>query len=278
MNIKNRSRFSRIVFVLTSLLVSFLIISVVLNVIADEKLIKNSEDKLGYQTTPLIPGSKWHVHDGLRPQPVVVTPSVASTQEVVGTAPSDAIVLFDGKDLSQFTNKDWIIKDGYMEATKGYQISTDTFGDVQVHLEWSTPGKLKGDGQHRGNSGLFLMGKYEIQILDNYENQTYPDGQACAVYGQTPPLVNAAREPGKWQTYDIIFTAPRFDKSKKLVSPAYVTVIHNGVLVQNHTAFLGPTKHKVNTTYEFHEPKGPIKLQYHGSPVRFRNIWIRNLN
>jgi len=239
---------------------------------------------LGYQDTPIIPGTKWHVHDGERPQPQVVTPGEPSTQEKVGTAPSDAVVLFDGKELSKWKmDKDgaeavWKVQDGYVEVVprSGYMTTKDSFGpDVQLHVEFATPPPV-GDGQGRGNSGVFLFGRYEIQVLDSYNNPTYPDGQATAIYGYRPPLVNASLPPGKWQTYDIIFEGPRF-KDGKLEKPAIATVLHNGVVTQNHTVLIGETPHKKVGTYTPHPEKGPIKLQDHGNPMRFRNIWIREI-
>jgi hypothetical protein len=239
---------------------------------------------LGYQDTPIIPGTKWHVHDGERPQPKVVTPGEFSTKEKVGTAPSDAVVLFDGKDLSQWKHgngKDagWKVENGYMEvAPKTGDIFTKgEFGpDVQLHLEFATP-PPQGDGQGRGNSGVFFFGRYEIQILDSYNNPTYPDGQATAVYSQTPPLVNASRPPGEWQVYDIIFNGPRFNEDGTVAKPAVVTVFHNGVVTQNHTIVTGDTPHRSVGKYKKHAEKGPIKLQDHSNPMRFRNIWIREL-
>jgi hypothetical protein len=190
-------------------------------------------------------------------------------------------VLFDGTDLSKWKgNKGqdcpWKIEDGAMVIVpKMGEISTkDEFGDCQLHIEFASPTVVKGAGQGRGNSGVFLMGRYEFQVLDCYDNPTYPDGQAASVYGNFPPLVNASLPPGHWQTYDIIFTAPRFE-GENVVSPAYVTAFHNGVLVQNHTPFLGPSGHKNRPKYKAHGLTGPIKLQDHGNPVRFRNIWIR---
>ncbi len=241
----------------------------------------------GYKDTPLLPGGKWHVHDYDRPQPPVVTPGTCSTQETPGRPPSDAIVLFDGKDLSKWRNAKggparWIVKDGYMQVPsrgqpgRGAIRTKAEFGDCQLHIEWAAPAPPRGRSQSRGNSGVFLMGRYEIQVLDSYHNVTYPDGQAAAVYGQYPPLVNACRKPGQWQTYDILFTAPRF-QGKKLVRPAYVTVLHNGVLVQNHVKILGATVHKRLPRYRPHGPKGPLMLQDHHCPVRYRNIWIREL-
>ncbi|RMF93564.1 MAG: DUF1080 domain-containing protein [Planctomycetota bacterium] len=205
-------------------------------------------------------------------EPPVVTPGENNAP------PSDAIVLFDGKDLSAWEGGDkWVIQDGYAIA-KGTGITTkQKFGDCQLHLEFATPAKVEGAGQGRGNSGVYLMGRYEVQILDSYENPTYYDGQCGAVYKQHPPLVNASRKPGEWQTYDIIFTAPRFDENGKLVEPAYVTVLHNGVLVQNHFELEGGTFWHKPPEYEAHGEKEPLHLQFHGNPVRFRNIWIREL-
>ena len=242
---------------------------------------QGKQRKIGYDNTPIIPGTKWHVHDGKRPQPRVVQPGVASTQDKAGTAPSDAVVLFDGKDLSAWrSNKGeahWKVEDGAFVVQRGGAIRTkEEFGDCQLHIEWMAP-PPKGHGQGRGNSGLFFFGRYEVQILDSYENKTYPDGQAGALYGQYPPMVNACRKPGEWQSYDVIFEAPRF-KDGKLAKPAYVTVFHNGVLLHHRRKLLGPTRHRRNTEYRPHKPKGPIQLQDHGNPVRFRNVWLRPLN
>jgi hypothetical protein len=233
---------------------------------------------LGYQDTAIIPGTQWHVHDGLRPQPKIITPGGKP-----GDAPSDSVVLFDGKDLSKFKKNadgkpNWTVQDGAAISVKGsgYLESTDEFGpDVQLHVEWAAPTPAEGTGQGRGNSGVFIFGRYEIQVLDSYGNQTYPDGQAAALYGQTPPLVNACRPAGEWQTYDIIFTGPRFEGTE--LRPAYATILHNGVVVQNHTTLIGETGHKKLAKYTPHLPKGPIRFQDHGNPVRFRNIWIREL-
>jgi hypothetical protein len=151
------------------------------------------------------------------------------------------------------------------------------FGDVQLHIEWATPTPPHGESQERGNSGVFLMGRYEVQVLDSYNNKTYPDGQASALYGQYPPLVNASRPPGEWQSYDIVFRRPRFDAQGKLLKPARVTVFHNGVLVQDDVELTGPTAHQRRPPYEAHPERLPIKLQDHGNPIRFRNIWLREL-
>jgi hypothetical protein len=229
---------------------------------------------------------RWLVHDVNRPAPPVVTPGTASTPDVAGTAPSDAVVLFDGKDLSEWTDKKgdptkWIVKDGYMECVKGsgYIQSKREFGSCQLHVEFATPAIVKDKGQGRGNSGVFLMATYEVQVLDSYGNFTYPDGQCAALYGRAVPLVNASRRPGQWQSYDIIFHRPIF-KGKKVVRKATFTVFHNGVLVQDDVELKGGTdwrgQHAVSG-YEKHEDRLPISLQDHGNPVRYRNIWVREL-
>jgi len=195
-------------------------------------------------------------------------------------APADAIVLFDGTDLSKEWEggEGWIISDGVATiGGKGGVTSKRAFGDCQLHIEWASPEKVQGTGQGRGNSGVYLMGKYEVQILDSFENATYFDGQAASIYKQSPPLVNASRKPGEWQTYDIIFKAPKFADDGKLLEPAYVTVLHNGVLVQNHFQLEGGTFFDRPPAYVPHAAKLPLSLQNHGNPVRFRNIWIREL-
>ncbi len=193
-------------------------------------------------------------------------------------APSDAIVLFDGKDLSKWDNGDkWIIQDGYAISAKTEINSKQSFGDCQLHLEFATPATVSGSGQGRGNSGVYMMQRYEVQILDSYDNKTYFDGQCASLYKQHPPLVNACRKPGEWQTYDIIFESPRFDADKKLTRPGYVTVLQNGILVQNHFELLGGTFYDQPPKYTAHPPKAPIHLQFHGNPVRFRNIWVREV-
>jgi hypothetical protein len=227
---------------------------------------------------------KWKIHDPNRPLPPVIDPGTASTQDIPGHPPSDAVVLFDGKDLSRWVDKDgqpakWKVESGYMEvvAKTGNISSRDSFGDCQLHVEFSEPSPGVGESQERGNSGVFLMGLYEIQVLDSYENKTYADGQASAVYGQYPPLVNASRPPAQWQTYDIIFHGPRF-KDGKLSRPARVTVLHNGVLVQDNVEPTGPTAHGERPPYKPTPEKLPLQLQDHGNPVRYRNIWIRELH
>ncbi len=232
----------------------------------------------GYDDTPFLPGDKWRVHDSKRPHPKVITPGT----DQPGKPPSDAIVLFDGTDLSKWRDAKgetpkWKVESGTLEIVKGSGIWTrDEFSDIQLHIEWASPNPPKGESQGRGNSGVYLIGQYEVQVLDSFENATYADGQAGALYGQYPPLVNASRKPGEWQAYDILFTAPRAKEGK--VEPAYVTVIHNGVVLHNHTAYLGPSTHRQLAKYgEKPATKGPIHLQDHGDPVRFRNIWIRPL-
>lgn len=206
------------------------------------------------------------------PEPKVIDPGDASR------APSDAIALFDGKDLSKWVDGDkWIVKDGVATAA-GASINTKQgFGSCQLHLEFATPAKVEGHGQGRGNSGIFFMSAYELQILDSYDNTTYFDGQCGSIYKEFPPLVNASRKPGEWQTYDVVFMAPKFDAQGKLLKPAYMTVLHNGVLVQNHAKLLGSTFWHKPPAYEAHAAKMPMQLQYHLNPVRFRNIWIREL-
>ena len=195
-----------------------------------------------------------------------------------GGPPSDAVVLFDGKDMSHWNNaENWKVADGAVTAGPGAIRSKEEFGDCQVHIEWASAKDAKGSGQGRSNSGVFLMGTYEVQVLDSYENKTYFDGQCGAIYKQHPPLVNVCRKPGEWQSYDIIWTAPRFDKDGKLVSPAYITVLQNGVLIQNHFELEGDTPYNRAPAYKPHPPKGPLGLQYHGNPVRFRNIWVREI-
>jgi hypothetical protein len=245
--------------------------------------IGQERSRVGFKDTPMLPGGKWHVHDSDRPWPAVITPGTSSTQEQPGRPPSDAVVLFDGKDLSHWHGTrqqpaGWTVDQGALIVVPGAGtlLSKDAFGDCQLHLEFAAPVPPHGRDQGRGNSGVLFFGRYEIQVLDSFENVTYADGQAAAVYGQYPPLVNASRPPGQWQSYDIIFTAPRFAKGA-LAAPAYVTMLHDGVLVHNHTPLIGAMAYRALGKYTPHGPKGPIALQDHGNPVRFRNIWVREL-
>lgn len=219
----------------------------------------------------------WAVADGWEsgiqwPEPKVVTPGDAP-----GAAPSDAVVLFDGTSMDAWDGGgQWKVRDGYAVSDGGGVNSKEGFGSCQLHLEFATPEKVEGSGQGRGNSGVYFMGKYEVQILDSYENQTYFDGQCAAIYKTKPPLVNACRKPGEWQTYDIVFEAPVFDGGK-IVKPGYLTVLQNGILVQNHTELLGSTYWDQAPVYEPHADRLPLQLQFHGNPVRFRNIWLREI-
>ena len=220
---------------------------------------------------------EWGVHDQSRPLPKVVAPG-----QNPGDAPADALVLFDGTDISQWSNgkgepAQWKVENGYMEVNKTGGIQTKkSFGSCQLHVEWATPDVAKGTDQGRGNSGVFLMGHYEVQVLDCYENKTYADGHAGAIYAQKPPMVNVCRGPGIWQSYDIIFHAPRFEDGR-VVRPATVTVLQNGVLIQDHWVIEGTTAWKQRASYKEHAAKLPLTLQDHGNPVRYRNIWIREL-
>ncbi|MBL9122174.1 MAG: DUF1080 domain-containing protein [Planctomycetaceae bacterium] len=224
---------------------------------------------------------RWLAHDMQRPRPPVVAPAAS---DCPAPPPADAVVLFDGKDLSGWRDAEggpakWIARDGYMESVpnSGYIYSAGKFGDVQLHVEWAAPLPAKGRSQGRGNSGVFLMGLYEVQVLDSYDNETYADGQAAAIYGQYPPLVNACRPPGEWQSYDIFFRRPRFHADGTVERKARITVVHNGILVQDNVEIWGPTAWLQNRPYEPQEPKLPISLQDHGNPVRYRNLWLREL-
>lgn len=240
-----------------------------------------AQDKPGFKDTPMLPGGQWRVHDADRPAPVAVTPA-----KQPGGAPSDAVVLFDGRSLDAWTPQRmaWPIKGGAMtvpsRASAGGEnalVTKQSFGDVQLHLEFRSPNPPTKSSQDRGNSGIWFMQRYEVQILDGYQNPTYADGTVGAVYGWKPPLVNASRAPGEWQSYDIVFERPRFAADGSLVRPAYVTAFLNGVLVQNHQAMLGTTVWRQVATYTAHGDAAPIQLQDHDSPVSFRNIWVRPL-
>lgn len=226
--------------------------------------------------------TQWPPNSLDRPKPPVVTP--APEQPPV-PPPADAIVLFDGKSLADWQSADsgqparWLVRDGYMEVGKGTGniMSRRAFGSVQLHIEWRAPFPAEGEGQDRGNSGVFLMTHYEIQVLDSYKNETYADGQAGAIYGQTPPLVNASRPPGQWQTYDIVFHRPVFAADGSVTQPARVTVFHNGVLVHDNDTITGWTVHHAVAKYQAHPDRLPLMLQDHAHPVRYRNIWVREL-
>ncbi len=215
---------------------------------------------------------------------VYVDVPMVSPGATMGAAPSDAIVLFDGKNLDHWMHADgraagWLVSDGAMTVKSdpkygsGDIMTLDSFSNFQLHLEFRTPPAM-GDGQGRGNSGLFLQGRYELQILDSYENPTYSNGQLGSIYKQSPPLANPGKRPGEWQVYDVVYTAPVFSARGTLIAPAYVTAFLNGVLVQNHTAVQGPTNYRGRGIYEAHGA-GPLKLQDHGNPMSFRNIWVR---
>lgn len=247
---------------------------------------RQANPDLGFTDTPMLPNSPYHVHDPDRPHPPVVTPAPAP-----GGAPSDAIVLFDGRDLSKWEQvgrgaqadrmvpAQWKVGEGYFEVAPGTGdlVSKDKFGDVQLHIEWSSPTVIRGNSQGRGNSGVLLMHLYEIQVLDAWDNPTYADGEASAIYGQWPPLAFPARRPGEWNTYDIVFEAPHFE-SGKLVKPAFQTVFYNGVVVHNRKELLGPMVYRKVAHYEPHAAELPLGLQDHHNPVRYRNVWIRRLS
>ena len=239
---------------------------------------KTRTSPLGYSDTPVLPGQKWKVHDINRPRPPLVSPGTG------GSPPSDAVVLFSGSDLSQWTNgrggpAAWKVTGGYMEVAtrdQGALESKEKFGDAQYHIEWMSCPVVEGSSQWRGNSGVLIMGRYEIQVLDSWNNPTYADGQAAAIYGQYPTLVNASRKPGEWQSYDIVFVAPKFENGK-LVKRARATVFHNGVLVHHDQEIIGPMAHRVVLPYEAHGAAEPLALQNHDACVRYRNIWVRRL-
>jgi hypothetical protein len=243
----------------------------------------------GFRDTPMQPGGKWHVHDPDRPQPPVITPGETFSHNA--PAPSDAEVLFDGKDLSKWQtaggeDATWKVQDGHVETQRGGGIRTrGKWADFQLHVEFSEPNPPEGTSQGRGNSGILINNMYEVQVLDSYEVKTYPDGQCGAIYGQSPPLVNASKPPGQWQTYDIIFESPRWNEEGQLVKKANITVLQNGVVVQNHYELAGMTD-GINRQLPWkslskypppHPPEVFIELQDHNNPVGYRNIWIRPL-
>ncbi len=226
----------------------------------------------GYPDDPKLPGVPYVVHDPARPQP----PVVGTAGAVSVKPPSDAIVLFDGTSLEAWT-PGWVIRDGVMVATKNDIQTKQAFGAIQMHFEWRVPAGRKVDGQTGGNSGVFLMGLYEVQVLQSNHNMTYPDGQAGALYGQLPPLVNATAPQGEWQSYDLAFEPPVYEDGK-VTRPAKLTLFHNGVILQNGESYLGPTEHRKLTTYPAtHPAAAPLRLQFHGDPVEYRNMWVRPL-
>ncbi len=236
---------------------------------------------VGYQDTPLMPwtGDKYHVHDPDRPIPKVVLPRPLDSQTPPAPAPSDAVVLFDGQHTDRWASSAWTVKDGVFEAGRESVATRDAFGDCQLHVEFMTPTTPPDNFMNRGNSGVLLMGKYEVQIFDSWHEhpqQIYADGQAAAIYGQTPPLVNACLPPGAWQTFDLVFTAPVFEGAK-LAKPATLTMFHNGVLVHLNQPIMGEMAHRQIIPCTPHPAKLPLVLQGHGSPIKFRNIWIRPL-
>lgn len=235
---------------------------------------KDGSGVYGYKDTPKLPWCEWLVHDPDRPAPKRVDPGKAGPMAPI---PADAIVLFDGKDLSKWgEGTDWKVADGCLVAGDGAFSTKQSFGSGQYHVEWMGPANFEGPWYNRGNNGVLFMGLFEIQIFDSYNEKLYPDGQCAAIYGQTPPLVNVTRPPGEWQTFDIVLTAPKFDGTK-LVSPARVTIFHNGVVVQLDEEIHGETGHRVLPEYRHPISQGPLALGGHGCPVRFRSIWFRPL-
>jgi len=256
-------------------------VALLASLISMSALPATAQDRPGFKDTPMLPGGKWHVHDSDRPDPVVTAPAA-----VAGGAPADAIVLFDGKstDAWHAEGAAWPVAGGAMTVpphapgSGGSNLNSKlSFGDVQLHLEFRSPSPPSKSSQDRGNSGIWFMQRYEVQILDGYQNPTYADGTVGAIYGWKPPLVNAARRPGEWQGYDIVFERPRFAADGKLIRPAYVTAFLNGVLVQNHQAMLGTTVWRQVASYTPHADAAPLQLQDHNSAVSFRNIWVRPL-
>jgi hypothetical protein len=247
-------------------------------------MILGAQEECEMTAAPQTAKQEWGPNDRNRPVPPTITPGTASTQAQPGVPPSDAIVLFNGKDLSNWESikegpAKWTVGQGYFQVLPGSgDIRTKaTYGDCQLHVEWAAPNPPRGTDQDRGNSGVFLHGLYEIQVLDSYQNPTYADGEAAAVYGQYPPLVNASRKPGEWQTYDIVFHGARFDASGQILRKARVTVLHNGVLVQDNVEIMGPTAHHARPPYTPTPEKLPLRLQDHHHPVRYRNLWLREL-
>ena len=240
---------------------------------ADLVKAKDGSGVYGYNDTPVLPWCQWKVHDADRPAPPRIDPGPVQPPT---PAPSDAIVLFNGKDLSAWNYTDSKLEDGCIVAGDGPLLSKKQFGDCQIHIEWMGPAHFEGPWYNRGNNGVLLMGVYEIQIFDSYNEKIYPDGQTAAIYGQTPPLVNASRPPGQWESFDIIFFAPKFD-GEKLVRPPRVTIFHNGLLVQHNEEIRGEVAHRQIPVFKKKTSTGPLAFGGHGCPVRFRNIWVRPL-
>ncbi len=239
-----------------------------------QKLVQSPEGVYGYRDTPTLSWCGYRVHDPDRPVPRRVDPGPPAAPAPV---PSDAVVLFDGRDLARWNNTDWKIVEGCLESVGSSNLATrENFGSSQIHLEWMAPADFQSSWANRGNNGAMLMGLFEIQIFDSYNEKIYPDGQAAAVYGQTPPLVNVCRKPGEWQTYDIAFSAPVFQENR-MIQPARVTLFHNGVLVHLNQEIYGETGHRILPEYKQKTSKGPLVLAGHHCPVRFRNIWLRPL-
>lgn len=237
---------------------------------------KDGSGHYGYKDTPVLPWCNYHVHDPDRPAPPRVDPGAAP--ERPAPVPADAVVLFDGKDLSKWNvPQGWKVEDGAIVAGNGNLASKDSFGSFQLHVEWMAPANFQGPWYDQGNNGVLLHGLYEIQIFDSFNEKLYPDGQCASIYGQTPPRVNVTRPPGQWQTFDIIFTAPAFE-GEKLVRPARVTMLHNGVLVHLEEEVRGATGHRILPKYRPGVTSGPILLAGHGCPVRFRSVWVRALD
>jgi hypothetical protein len=233
---------------------------------------KDGSGTMGYKHTPVQPWSGYHVHDPDRPLPPKVDPGQ------MGKAPSDAIILFDGTDLSQWRPNKYRIEDGLMVATEGPMATVREFGSVQLHLEWQQPVEPGPNVMNQGNNGVFFGGGIEVQIFDSYRVKLYPDGQAASIYAQTPPLVNACRQPGEWEVYDIIYIAPKFDAEGRVVEPARITMFHNGILVHHNQEVYGSTPHLALGTWKNIRPRAPIALGAHGCPIRFRNVWARPLD
>jgi hypothetical protein len=242
---------------------------------ADDRVYaKDGSGVYGYKDTPKLPWCQWRVHDPDRPAAKRIDPGKAGPP---APPPSDAIILFDGKDAAKWQPLgDWKIAEGCLVSGNSHLSTSESFGNIQLHLEWMGPANFEGPWYNRGNNGVLLMGLFEIQVFDSYNEKIYPDGACGAIYGQTPPLVNATRPPGEWQSFDIVFIAPRFE-AEKLLRPARVTVLQNGVLVQHDEEIHGETGHRIIPEYKSKTSRGPLILGGHGCPVRFRNIWIRPL-